>query len=133
MKKILLLSLAGGLLLSSCRTCPFAPASTPVNRVEHIVLVWLKKPGAQADRDKIIAASKELKASIPEVRRLSVGPALPSDRPVVDDSFDVALVMAFENPEDLARYEASSAHQKAVKETLGPLASKIVVHDISTR
>ena len=134
MNKLLLLSFfLGALVLPSCRTCPFAPVSTPAGRIEHVVLVWMKKPGEPTGHDRIVAACKELKVAIPEVRRLSVGTALPSDRPVVDDSFDVALVMAFDNPEALARYEAHPAHQKAVKETLGPLARRIVVHDISTR
>ncbi len=123
-----ILFVVAALMITSCSsTCPLAGKQQ--GSVEHIVLAWLKKPGNKADQAKLIAAAKSLKADIKEVKSLAVGRALPSDRPVVDDSFDVALVMRFDNKEDLASYEKNPVHVKAVTETLKPLTQKIVVHD----
>ena len=83
------------------------------------------------DRAKIIAAAKALKAQIKEVKSLDVGLAVPSDRPVVDSSFDVGLVMSFACKADLDSYEKNPVHVKAVTEVLKPLTKKIQVYDIA--
>lgn len=119
-------------MLSSCcsnNACPFGYGPKK-GAIEHVVLAWLKKPGNKEDQARIIAAAKSLKADIKEVKALSVGRALPSEREVVDDSFDVALVMRFDSPADLASYEKDPIHVKAVTEILKPLTAKILVHDI---
>lgn len=117
-------------MLSSCSsTCPMGYGPKK-GAIEHVVLAWLKKPGNKDDQARVIAAAKSLKADIKEVKTLAVGRALPSDREVVDDSFDVALVMRFDTPADLASYEKNPVHVKAVTDILKPLTAKIVVHDI---
>lgn len=113
------------LFLSSCASLT---APKP-GAVQHVVLAWLKKPGNDADRAKLIEAAKGLKAGIPQVQSLHVGRVVMSDRDVVDDSFDIALVMGFKSKADLDAYEKSPVHVKAVTDTLKPLTSKIVVHD----
>jgi Stress responsive A/B Barrel Domain len=121
--------LALAAFLPSCSTCPLG-CGPKKGSIQHVVLTWLKKPGDAAGRAKLVAAAKSLKADISQVKSLAVGQPSMSDRPVVDDSFDVALVMRFDSKADLAAYESSPIHQKAVKEILGPLTQKIVVHDI---
>ena len=113
--------------LSSCTTG--SGTANKSGSVQHIVLAWLKKPGDETGRARLIAASKDLKAKIPQVRSLVAGPVLPSERAIVDDSFDVALVMTFDSPDAMAAYEKSPVHVQAVKDTLKPLTSKIVVYD----
>lgn len=125
-----LLALAALSVLSSCTSCPFGCETTPKGKVEHVVLVWLKKPGDAAERAKVISSAKMFQAEIQEIQHLSVGTALPSDRPVVDDSFDVGIVMRFANPADLATYEKHPVHVKAVKEVLQPIAKKLLVYDV---
>ena len=102
-------------------------------KIEHIVLLWQKKPGDAADRAKLIAAAKSLKAQIKEVKSVDVGLAVPSDRPVVDSSFDVGLVMSFASKADLDSYEKNPVHTKAVTDVLKPLTKKLQVYDISVR
>ena len=127
------LFVVAALLLTSCATnnrstCPFAKQKG--TGIEHIVLAWLKNPGNKDEQARLICAAKSLKADIKEVKSLAVGRALPSDRDVVDDSFDIALVMHFDSKEALASYEQNPVHVKAVTDTLKPLTKKIVVHDI---
>jgi hypothetical protein len=123
--KALLASLAG-LALVSCASIAPAPKS---GSVDHIVLVWLKRPGNAADRQALRQAAEDLKA-IPQVKSISHGPALASERPIVDDSFDVGFVMRFDSPADLHAYETHPLHVAKVNAVLKPLTKKIVVYDV---
>jgi len=114
------------LLLVSCTCCQ----TTPKGKVEHIVLVWLKRPGNAADRATLIACARKFQAEIKEIQHLSVGTAVASERPIVDDTFDVGFVMRFASKADMDAYEKHPVHQKAVKETLLPIAKKVQVYDI---
>lgn len=62
--------------------------------VEHVVVVWLKDPGNPTARRRIIDASQVLR-SISGVMSLKAGTMIPSQRPVVDSSFDIALSVTF--------------------------------------
>jgi Stress responsive A/B Barrel Domain len=114
--------------LSSC--CVTARHATAKVGVEHVVLAWLKNPGNAAERAQLVAAAKSLKAKIPQVQRLVVGQPLASERTVVDDSFDVGIVMHFASQADLSTYERSPVHVAKVKAVLAPLTRQIRVHDI---
>lgn len=125
MKRLLLLLAALGLV--SCSTlAPPAPRGT----VDHVVLLWLKRPGNERDRAAVRAVADELRA-IPGIRFLDHGTPLPSDRPVVDDSFDVGFVMRFDSAASLQAYEGHPVHVAKVKQTLLPLSRKILVYDIA--
>lgn len=114
------------LSLASC-----AGIAPPAARgtVDHVVLIWLKRPGNEADRQAVRAAADELRA-IPGIRFLDHGTPLASDRPVVDDSFDVGLVMRFDSAASLQSYETHPVHVAKVKEVLLPLSRKILVYDV---
>jgi hypothetical protein len=60
---------------------------------------------------------------------MRVGKSIPSDRKIVDDSFDVGLYMIFSSQDDMKRYLMHPEHIKTVKTILKPLASKIQVYD----
>ena len=115
------------LAIASCTgtTAPPAPAGT----VDHVVLVWLKRPGNEQDRQALRAAGDRLR-SIPGIVFLDHGTPLASDRPVVDDSFDVGFVMRFQSEEALNRYEPHPDHMKEVEGVIKPLSRKVVVYDI---
>jgi hypothetical protein len=95
-----------------------------------VVLCWLKEPGSTAGRARVIEASKALR-HIPGVLAVNAGEPVLSDRPIVDDSFDVAVVMTFATPQDLADYLAHPLHRKVQEEVLRPLVNKIVVYDFT--
>ena len=125
--KLFFSAVAAAALLASCNTCPFA--GNQHGKVAHIVFVWLKKSGDQAGRQKLIDAANRLKREIPEVESVTVGQMLPSQRPVVDSTYDVGFVMRFADDAAMNRYEKSATHQKAVKELLQPLSKKVQVYD----
>lgn len=122
-----LLTLATVLSLVSCATiAPPAPKGT----VDHVVLMWLKRPGNTADRKALLDACADLR-EISGIRILDAGTPLASDRPVVDDSFDVGLTVRFDSAQALHSYEVDPRHLKKVNEVLKPLTSKILVYDIT--
>ena len=98
------------------------------SQVRHIVLCWLKEPGSEAARRKLIEATEAL-GDLPGVVAVAAGVPLGSDRPVVDDSFDVGIVFTFEDTEALAAYQVHPRHREAVEKVLQPLVERIVVYD----
>jgi pantothenate kinase len=50
---------------------------------------------------------------------------------VVDDSFDMALLVRFTNVEALHAYEKDPRHMKEVNEVLLPLTKKVQVYDFT--
>jgi hypothetical protein len=100
----------------------------PSTRVNHVVLCWLKEPGNAEHRQRVLAESYAMK-QIPGVLEVRGGLPVPSDRDIVDDSFDIAVSFSFASVADMNAYLQHPTHQKAAKEVLGPLARKIVVYD----
>jgi hypothetical protein len=122
---LLLMVLVGS--LASCASVLNAPMYQ-TGTISHVVVCYLKNHGNAADRKKIVDATRELRG-IRGVYDISVGYVLPSDRPVVVGDYDVALVATFRDEAAMHAYEKDPLHQKAVKEVLEPLTSKIVIYD----
>ncbi len=99
-----------------------------IRRVQHVVVCWLKQPGDAAARRRIIEASQAF-AAIPGVLEVSAGEPIESDRPIVDDSFDVAITIEFASQAALDAYLAHPDHRRANAEILAPLVKKVVVYD----
>lgn len=123
--KALLASFAGLALVSCASIAPTSKSGS----VDHVVLIWLKRPDNAADRQALRQAAEDLKA-ISQVKSISHGTALASERPIVDDSFDVGFVMRFDSPADLHAYETHPLHIAKVNSVLKPLTKKIVVYDV---
>lgn len=98
-------------------------------QIEHAVYVWLKRPGNAQDRAALVTATEELRKSTGLIRSFHHGRPLPSDRPVVDDTFDLAIIMRFDSRRALAAFEKHPDHQRAKREVLQPLARKVVIYD----
>jgi hypothetical protein len=109
-----------------------APRTTCNNaiRIVHVVLVWLKEPGNPDHRARITEATRRF-SEIPGVDEVRVGEPLASERPTVDDSFDVGLYMTFPSKEALRNYLAHPEHKAAQRAILQPLVRKAVVYDFA--
>ncbi len=105
-------------------------ASVQAQPVVHIVLLWLKQPGDSAQRQQLIQASQRLR-QIPGIQRLQLGEAVTSERDIVDDSFDVALVFTFEDETAMKSYLIHPLHKKIVKQDIKPLVLRLRVHDFT--
>ncbi|ATC32487.1 Dabb family protein [Caulobacter vibrioides] len=119
--------ISGGLAASAALATP-ASAAPDAPALFHQVFFWLKTPGDKADRDKLIAGLKALKA-IDVIQQLHVGvPASTEKRDVIDNSYDVSELMVFKSVEDQKRYQDHPLHQKFVADC-SHLWSKVVVYD----
>ena len=119
------------LLLSTCASCTNLHTSTPSHgQINHIVIAWLKNPGDENDRQKLINTSRTF-LQIPGVVSVSAGRPIPSTRPVVDSTFDVAVVIVFRDEAALRAYDAHPIHKQAVEEVLKPLVKKQIVYDLT--
>lgn len=120
---------------TNVRPVSFSEQSVTYSRVlpvKHVVLIWLKEPGDRKARQKLIETSKSFE-QIPGVISVSAGTPLESDRPVVDDSFDVAVVITFESREAMQNYETHPLHADAVEKVLRPLTDRMVIYDFEDR
>lgn len=108
------------------------PTERQVRRgeIEHIVFVWLSRPGNRDDKRALIDATHQLRDTTGLIRTVRYGGPLPSGRDVVDDSFDIALLMRFADRRNLARFERNEAHKQAVREVLHPLAARVLIYDV---
>ena len=97
-------------------------------KLYHVVLCWLKEPMNEVHRQKIIEVTKSFR-DIPVVLNAQAGQVIMSDREIVDDSFDVGILIVTKNQEDLQKYLDHPIHQQAKKEVLIPLVEKILVYD----
>ena len=94
----------------------------------HHVLVWLKNPESDTDRERVIEGMRTL-AAIPSVRGLHIGvPAAVAQRSVVDGSFSVSLIVHFD---DLAGHDAYQQHPVHLQllDDQRELWAKVVIYD----
>ncbi len=97
-------------------------------RVSHVVVVWLKEPGNVKMREQFINASRALE-TLPGVLSRHVSAMIPSERAKVDDTFDVAVTVTFENAAALNNYMKSKKHQNMLKGQLKPIVNRVVVYN----
>ena len=109
---------------SAAGQAPAAAAGT----VKHVVIAWLKRPGDPADRRKVIDSAAALR-TIPGVVAVEAGECLPSDRAVVDSSYDVAIVTTFASRQALHEYGPHPTHQQVVEDVIKPNVQRYVVYD----
>jgi hypothetical protein len=113
--------------------CSSARRDSDSPRYVHFVAMWLKEPGNQEHRQKIIDTSSSFVGKIPGLIAVYAGPVEPSTRPVVDSTYDVGLVMIFENLDALTKYPSYPIHQQALKEVIMPLVDHYKVYDFADR
>ncbi len=96
--------------------------------ITHVVMVWLKEPGNKQMREKFIKASKALN-NLPGVIHRHTGVVVPSDRMVVDDTFDVAVTVTLKNKQALQNYLNHPKHKKVLHDKIKPLVNRVVIYD----
>ena len=105
------------LILASCQQAP--------RTCRRLLVEESREPDAA---QQLIDDSKSF-TRIPGIVNVSAGRVLPSTRPAVDSSFDVAIVMKFRDEKALLNYGQNPIHLAAVERTLKPLVAKYVIYD----
>lgn len=97
-------------------------------RLNHVILVWFNEEVTPAQIAQIETKTGELSA-IGELKFVTTGRAVQSDRPIVDDSFDLGVIMQFDSKEAMERYLEDPRHKAFVAEYLKGKVKKLVVYD----
>ncbi len=79
----------------------------------HFVVFWLKKGTSAEVREDFRMGLESLKA-VRHAEALYVGTPIPSDRPVVDKSYDFALTVICKDARALEAYQADPVHRAFV-------------------
>jgi hypothetical protein len=94
----------------------------------HVVIFWTKPENPNAADELIAGAGKYLKP-IPGVVHFHIGRMAPSPRPVVDQSYQVALNIVFSNKKAQDDYQAHPLHVEFVEKVFKPNCARVVVYD----
>lgn len=108
------------------------PTPPAAGAVKHVLIVWLKSPGDKAARQKVIDSAAALRG-IPGVVGIEAGDCLPSDRAVVDSTYDVAVITTFASEQALTAYGPHPVHRQVVRDVIEPNVARYVVYDFVSR
>jgi hypothetical protein len=120
-------------LFLTCIALFLAPAgaqaiATRSGQVTHVMLFWLKRPGNVDDQNYLLRALRTLRRAR-GVNDMRVGRSLPVDRPSVEQSFDLGVVMIFRDREALEKFERDQQRKQAIDAMLGPLVRQYTVYN----
>jgi hypothetical protein len=91
-------------------------------------MVWYNDT-VTAEQQAVIKNETLKLKNIPGIVHLDLGGAIPSERPIVDDSFDLGIVMTFKNEIDMNAYLTHPQHKTFVKEYIKGNVEKLLVYD----
>src|ERR1700744_75492 len=95
------------------------------NTFVHHVHFWLKN---KADKEKMIEGLYSL-ALIKTIRDIHIGIAADTNRDVIDRSYDLSLLILFDDKAAQDAYQDDPIHLLFVENYAKPLAAKVVVVD----
>ena len=94
----------------------------------HIVIFWTD-PAQPTAADELIASAQEYLKPIPGVLQFHIGKMVPSHRPVVDQSYQVALNLTFPDKKTQDDYQAHPLHGEFLEKVFKRVCQKVVVYD----
>ena len=112
-------------LLTLCGCVHQTAAPKPVH---HVVLVWVKPALGDAYVESLKQASLGL-GLIPGVQSVHVGQPLQATRPMVDDSYSIAVYFEFDTTRAMEAYIAHPDHQAFIRQFIRGKVDKIVIYD----
>ena len=99
-----------------------------VTRFSHVVIFWTKADKPNAAQELLAGAEKYLKP-IPGVQSFHIGKMVPSHRPVVDQSYQVALNLVFPDKKAQDDYQVHPLHLEFVEKAFKPNCARVVIYD----
>jgi hypothetical protein len=94
----------------------------------HVVIFWADPSKPQA-ADALVAGAKKYLQPIPGVIQFHVGKMATSHRPVVDQSYQVALNIIFPDKKTQDDYQTHPMHIEFVEKVFKPNCARVVVYD----
>jgi hypothetical protein len=94
----------------------------------HVVIFWTDPTHPKA-ADELIAGAKKYLAPLPGIIHFHVGKMALSHRPVVDQSYQVALNVVFDSKQAQDDYQVHPLHLEFVEKVFKPVCKRVVVYD----
>jgi len=94
----------------------------------HIVVFWTHPANPNA-ADELLAGANQLLKNIPGVIQFHAGKMTPSPRPVVEQSYQIALNLIFASKQAESEYQAHPQHVEFVEKYVRRLVKKVVIYD----
>ena len=94
----------------------------------HVVIFWTDPANPKA-ADELIAGAERYLKPIPGVLSFHIGKMVPSQRPVVDQSYQVALNLIFPSKQAQDDYQIHPLHVEFVEKVFKKLMKRVVVYD----
>jgi hypothetical protein len=94
----------------------------------HVVIFWTDPAQPNAVDELVAGANKYLK-DIPGVLQFHVGRMSPSSRPVVEQTYQVALNLVFPSKQAEQAYQVHPQHIEFVEKVFKPTCKKVVIYD----
>jgi hypothetical protein len=96
----------------------------------HIVIFWTDPAKPRAAEELLAGAIGYLK-DIPGVQHFHAGRMASSSRPVVDQSYQVALNLVFADQAAQDAYQVHPRHVEFVEKVFKPLCTKVLIYDFA--
>ena len=96
----------------------------------HVVIFWTD-PANPAAADELMAGSEKYLKPIPGVLHYHMGRMVASHRPVVDQSYQVALNLVFADKKTQDDYQTHPLHIEFVEKVFKRVCKKVVVYDFA--
>ncbi len=96
----------------------------------HVVIFWTK-PELPNAADALLEGAEKYLRPIPLAKSFHIGRMVPSTRPVVDQSYQVALNLTFEDKEAEAAYQVHPLHLEFVEKVFKPNCQRATVYDFA--
>jgi hypothetical protein len=94
----------------------------------HVVIFWTDPAQPQA-ADELMAGCNQYLRDIPGVLQMHVGKMVGSHRPVVDQSYQVALNLIFPNKQAQDDYQVHPRHVEFVEKVFKRTCKKVLIYD----
>jgi len=96
----------------------------------HVVIFWTDPKNPKA-ADALVAGAEKYLKPVPGVLSFHVGRMVASHRPVVDQSYQVALNLVFPDKKTQDDYQVHPLHLEFVEKAFKPNCVKCVVYDFA--
>lgn len=94
----------------------------------HVVIFWTD-PNKPSAADELLAGARKYLAGIPGTLHFHVGKMIGSHRPVVDQTYQIALNLTFKDKQAQDAYQDHPLHLEFVAKVFKPNCVKVVVYD----
>jgi hypothetical protein len=94
----------------------------------HVVIFWTK-PDMPNAADELVAGANQYLKTAPGILSFHVGKMVPSHRPVVDQTYQVALNIVFKDKATQDAYQEHPQHLEFVEKVFKRVCERVVVYD----